>query len=85
MQKYLHRQLLVTTTKNIGPNQSFSGRYRAVEWRGHFPPDLAKGGQRGRGAFFITVSWIISWFITIDLKQIDCSYSRNMKIQNGFL
>jgi len=44
-----------------------------------------KGGNGGGGAFFITVSWVISWFIMIDLKQIYCSYSRNKKIQNGFL
>jgi len=25
----------------------------------------------------------ISWLITIDLKQIYCSYSRTQKIQNG--
>jgi len=30
-------------------------------------------------------SWVISWFIKIDLKQIYCSYSRNTKIQNVFL
>jgi len=49
--------------------------------RGAFPSALSKGGG---GAFFITVLWIISWFIKIELKQIYCSYSRNKKIQNGF-
>jgi len=49
--------------------------------RGAFPPALSKGGG---GAFFITVLWVISWFIKIDLKQIYCSCSRNKKIQNGY-
>jgi len=46
-----------------------------------FPPALSKGGG---GAFFITVSWLISWFDKIELKQIYCSYSHNKKIRNGF-
>jgi len=49
--------------------------------RGTFPSALSKGGG---SAFFITVLWVISWFIKIELKQIYCSYSRNRKIQNGF-
>ena len=49
--------------------------------RGAFPSALSKGGGC---AFFITVLWVISWFIKIDLKQIYCSCSRNKKIENGF-
>jgi len=30
-------------------------------------------------------SWVISWFIKIDLKKNYCSYSRCKIIQNGFL
>jgi len=45
------------------------------------PPALSKWGG---GAFFITVSWVISWFSKIELKEIYRSYSRNKKIPNGF-
>ena len=36
-----------------------------VGWPPRPPPGYAYGG-----AFFITVSWVISWFIEIELKQI---------------
>ena len=36
----------------------------------------------GRGVFFITASWVISWFIKIDLKQIYCNYPCSKKIQD---
>jgi len=49
------------------------------------PLPFQKGGNGNGGAFSITVSWVISWFIKIDLKQIYCSYSRNKNIQNGYL
>ena len=49
--------------------------------RGAFPSAPSKGDG---GVFFITVLWVISWFIKIELKQIYCSYSRNKKIQSGF-
>ena len=42
-------------------------------------------GQREHRCPYITVWWVISWFIKIDLKQIYCSYSRTHKIQNDFL
>ena len=34
---------------------------------------------------FITASQVISWFIKIDLKHADCSFSSTQKIQNAFL
>jgi len=34
---------------------------------------------------FITVSWVISQFIKVDLKQIFCSYSGTQKIQKHFV
>jgi len=34
---------------------------------------------------FLAVSWVISWFIKINLKQIYSSFLRIQKIQNGFL
>jgi len=34
---------------------------------------------------FITISWVISWFIKTDLKQIYCSYWGTQKFQNDFL
>jgi len=43
------------------------------------------GGNEGGLAFFITLSYVISWFIKIELKQIYCSYSCTHKIQNGFI
>ena len=49
------------------------------------PPCLFKRGQRGRKCRFITVSKVISWFVKIDLKQINCSHPRTKKIQNSFL
>jgi len=52
---------------------------------GIFSPLFQKGGNGGWGAFFTTLSWVISWLIKIDSKQIYCSYSRNKKIHNGFL
>ena len=55
---------------------------RGRKWWGHCPPVLSKGG---RCAFFIKISWVISLYTKIELKQIYCSYSRNKKIQNGFL
>jgi len=33
-------------------------------------PDPSKGSNGGVGAFFITLSFVISWFIKIELKQI---------------
>jgi len=53
--------------------------------RGHWPPGLLNGGQRGWRCHFITASYVILWFIKIELKQIYCSYLRTQKIQNGFL
>ena len=56
------------------------GHRRAGKRRGHCPLSFR------RGATWAEVpSWVISWFIKIDLKQIYCSYSRNTKIQNVFL
>ena len=60
------------------------GRRRAG-MTGALPPAFSKGGQRGWRCLFITALWIISRFITTDLKQIYCSYSRTQKIQDGFL
>jgi len=42
------------------------GRWRA----GELPPWPFKSGKRGGGVFFLTASWIISWCIKIELKQI---------------
>jgi len=61
------------------------GRRRAGKGRGHCPLPFQKGDNRGGGVFFIAVSWIISWFIKVDLKYIYCHYSRTQKILNGFL
>jgi len=33
------------------------------------PHALSQAGNGGGGAFFITVSWVLSWFIKIDLNQ----------------
>jgi len=76
-----------------------SGQYRSVnstgtvatrdageqENDGGIAPCPFKRGQRGGGAFFIAVSWVISCFIKIGLKQIYCSYSRNKKILSVLL
>jgi len=54
-------------------------------WAVSFAPlALSKGSNGGGCAFFITASWVISWFIKIDLKNIYCNYSCNKKIQNVF-
>jgi len=46
---------------------------------------VSKGGQWGADGFVVTVSWVISWFIKTDLKQIYRNYSSNNKIQNDFV
>jgi len=48
------------------------------------PLSFQKWGNGGEGALFITVSLVISWFITTNLKHTYCSCSHK-KIQNGFL
>jgi len=41
--------------------------------------------KRSGCAFFITILWVISWFVKIELKQIYCSFSRNKNIQDSCL
>jgi len=60
-------------------------RRRAGKWRKIPPVSFKREAMRVEVPFFIIVSWVISWFIKIDLKRIYCSYSRVKKIQNGFL
>jgi len=71
------------------------GRYFHPDFQG-FCPDFQQiktfGGALATPAppppaplLFITVSWVISWVMKMDLKQIHCSYSGTQQIQNDFL
>ena len=53
-------------------------------WWGHLPLCPFKRGQRWRRCLFITVSYVISWFIKIDLKQIDTAVWARGKFRLSF-
>ena len=40
-----------------------------------------KAGNGGRGAFHITASWVVWWFVKIDWNQIHCSFRARRKFR----
>ena len=60
------------------------GRRRAGKWREHCLSSVEKAVNGGGCSFFTTVSWVFSWFVKIEVKQIYSSHSLNKKTQNVY-